>query len=202
MAGGAAGRGVMAAVMASDSQILALSTMFTEDVFAFYGASAASATSAGADRTHLRRPHHRRGYVIALRIPQSIFDLATQYAFAGYASLVPLLVAACSGGTARGGGRSRARCGPPPRSSAVACDPADDSASAARRRRHRVDAWETVVITARRAGTFVLGFLPVVPMTLDFGHAHDCGLARGRLRQAREHAARYFADYSTGEASD
>src|SRR5687767_5680572 len=29
--------GIMAAVMASDSQILALSTMFTEDVFAFYG---------------------------------------------------------------------------------------------------------------------------------------------------------------------
>src|SRR6185295_11319744 len=28
---------VMAAVMASDSQILALSTMFTEDVFTFYG---------------------------------------------------------------------------------------------------------------------------------------------------------------------
>ena len=33
-------------------------------------------------------------YVIALRIPQSIFDVATQYAFAGYAALVPLLVAA------------------------------------------------------------------------------------------------------------
>ena len=31
---------VMAAVMASDSQILALSTMFTEDVFAFYGGKA------------------------------------------------------------------------------------------------------------------------------------------------------------------
>src|SRR5205085_8879920 len=31
------GAAVMAAVMASDSQILALSTMFTEDVFAFYG---------------------------------------------------------------------------------------------------------------------------------------------------------------------
>src|SRR6185369_14731477 len=30
------GAAVMAAVMASDSQILALSTMFTEDVFAFY----------------------------------------------------------------------------------------------------------------------------------------------------------------------
>ena len=31
------GAAVMAAVMASDSQILALSTMFTEDVFTFYG---------------------------------------------------------------------------------------------------------------------------------------------------------------------
>ena len=30
----------MAAVMASDSQILALSTMFTEDVFAHYGGKA------------------------------------------------------------------------------------------------------------------------------------------------------------------
>ncbi len=34
------GAAVMAAVMASDSQILALSTMFTEDVFAFYGGAA------------------------------------------------------------------------------------------------------------------------------------------------------------------
>src|SRR5207244_4570728 len=35
---GLLGAGIMAAVMASDSQILALSTMFTEDFFAFYGA--------------------------------------------------------------------------------------------------------------------------------------------------------------------
>src|SRR2546428_4616721 len=34
------GAAVMAAVMASDSQILALSTMFTEDVFAFYEGTA------------------------------------------------------------------------------------------------------------------------------------------------------------------
>ena len=33
-------------------------------------------------------------YVIALRAPQSIFDLAIQYAFSGYAALSPLLVAA------------------------------------------------------------------------------------------------------------
>ena len=37
---GLLGAGIMAAVMASDSQILALSTMFTEDVFAFYGGQA------------------------------------------------------------------------------------------------------------------------------------------------------------------
>jgi Na+/proline symporter len=33
-------------------------------------------------------------YVIALRAPQSIFDLAVQFAFSGYAALSPLLVAA------------------------------------------------------------------------------------------------------------
>ena len=33
-------------------------------------------------------------YVIALRAPQSIFDLAVQYAFSGYAALSPLLFAA------------------------------------------------------------------------------------------------------------
>ena len=33
-------------------------------------------------------------YGIALKVPQSIFDLATQYAFAGYSALSPLLVAA------------------------------------------------------------------------------------------------------------
>ena len=49
------GAAVMAAVMASDSQILALSTMFTEDVFAFYGgAGALRAGRPGADRPHLR----------------------------------------------------------------------------------------------------------------------------------------------------
>ena len=38
---GLLGAGIMAAVMSSDSQILALSTMFTEDVFAHYDGQAA-----------------------------------------------------------------------------------------------------------------------------------------------------------------
>jgi solute:Na+ symporter, SSS family len=92
---GLLGAGIMAAVMASDSQILALSTMFTEDVFAFYG---------GKRRfgEHVQIQTGRLfivlitivAYLIALRAPQTIFDLAVQYAFSGYAALAPLLVAA------------------------------------------------------------------------------------------------------------
>ena len=53
------GAAVMAAVMASDSQILALSTMFTEDVFAFYWRQArVRRRAAGADRAALRRRRH------------------------------------------------------------------------------------------------------------------------------------------------
>ena len=62
---GLLGAGIMAAVMASDSQILALSTMFTEDVFAHYGGKARFGEAAqvqtgprlrgGADRVRLRR---------------------------------------------------------------------------------------------------------------------------------------------------
>ena len=96
------GAAVMAAVMASDSQILALSTMFTEDIVAFYQGPS---TPLGADSTQFQKMQVMTGrifvvlvtavvYLIALRIPQSIFDVATQYAFAGYAALVPLLVAA------------------------------------------------------------------------------------------------------------
>src|SRR5687767_14682142 len=92
---GLLGAGIMAAVMASDSQILALSTMFTEDVFAYYGGK----------RRFGERAQVATGrifviivtaaaYLIAMRAPQSIFDLAVQYAFTGYAALVPLLVGA------------------------------------------------------------------------------------------------------------
>ena len=36
-------------------------------------------------------------YTIALRAPQTIFDLAVQYAFSGYAALSPLLVSRSTG---------------------------------------------------------------------------------------------------------
>ena len=92
---GLLGAGIMAAVMATDSQILALSTMFTEDVFTHYGGKARFGEAA--------QVHMGRGfvvaltvlaYVIALRAPETIFALAVQYAFTGFSALSPLLVAA------------------------------------------------------------------------------------------------------------
>jgi SSS family solute:Na+ symporter len=92
---GLLGAGIMAAVMATDSQILALSTMFTEDVFAHYGGRARFGEAA--------QVHMGRGFVVALTViayalaleaPETIFALAVQYAFTGFAALSPLLVAA------------------------------------------------------------------------------------------------------------
>jgi solute:Na+ symporter, SSS family len=92
---GILGAGIMAAVMASDSQILALSTMFTEDVFAFYGGKSrfGEAVQVQTGRIFVVALTIV-AYLVALRAPQSIFDLAVQYAFSGYSALAPLLVAA------------------------------------------------------------------------------------------------------------
>ncbi len=92
---GLLGAGIMAAVMASDSQILALSTMFTEDVFAYYGHKArfGEAVQVLTGRVFIVIIT-LFAYVVALRAPETIFELAIQYAFSGFASLSPLLVAA------------------------------------------------------------------------------------------------------------
>jgi len=92
---GLLGASVMAAVMASDSQILALSTMFTEDVFTYYGGTARFGPNVQVQMGRLFVVLLTLvAYAIALRVPQSIFDLASQYAFAGYSALTPLLVGA------------------------------------------------------------------------------------------------------------
>ncbi len=163
---GLLGAGVMAAVMASDSQILALSTMFTEDVFAYYGGKARFGEEVqvmtGRAFVILLTVF---AYILAMQAPATIFDLAVQYAFSGYAALSPLLIAALfwKGSTKWGALASTlwtafaviavavfqavvpAPAGPP----TVVWSPGG-----------------IPILTRTAGGTGVFGFLTVVPMTL------------------------------------
>ena len=158
---------VMAAVMASDSQILALSTMFAADVFAFYGG-----TRRFGDAAQVRIGRlfvislTLVAYLIALRIPQSIFDLATQYSFAGYAALSPLLVAALfwKGSTKWGALASTVWTAAAVATVAVVQSVVPvplPGAGVALLRIGGVD-----VVTRATTGMMIGGLLPVVPMTI------------------------------------
>lgn len=93
---GILGAGIISAVMGSDThQVLAVSTMFTKDVFVHYG---------GKDRYGEKGSVvFARGfilvvtaiaYAVALLTPESIFELAVRFAFSGFAALAPVMVAA------------------------------------------------------------------------------------------------------------
>ncbi len=90
---GVLGAAIMACVMASDSQILALSTMWAEDVYRHYGGTseARQVWSARVFVIVLTVV----AYVIAIAVHQyaNIFELAIQYAFSGYASMAPIMLA-------------------------------------------------------------------------------------------------------------
>jgi len=164
---GLLGAGIMAAVMASDSQILALSTMFTEDVFAFYGHKQrfGEGVQVKAGRMFIVLIT-LFAYAVALRAPETIFELAIQYAFSGFAALSPLLIAAIfwKGSTKWGALASTIW---------VAA-----SVVAVALFQHFVPApapgpsvvvWSlgsTEVLSRTPGGTAVLGFMPVVPMVI------------------------------------
>jgi SSS family solute:Na+ symporter len=161
------GAAVMAAVMASDSQILALSTMFTEDVFTFYGG-----TRRFGEAVQVRTGRAfvvvltLLAYAIALRVPQSIFDIATQYAFAGYSALSPLLVAALFW---KGSTRWGALAATVWTAAAVAFVAVVQTSIPAPPPGTEIAVWSpggTEVITRAATGMMVAGFLPVVPMTI------------------------------------
>jgi len=94
---GILGAGVMACVMASDSQILALCTMFTEDIFTHYGGK-----SRFGDKAQIWTGRAFvvlvtvTAYVIALYLHNqaSIFELAITFAFSGFAALAPVMLGA------------------------------------------------------------------------------------------------------------
>jgi SSS family solute:Na+ symporter len=160
----------MAAVMASDSQILALSTMFTEDVFAFYGGQARFGQTVQVQTGRLFVVALTIvAYAIALGAPQSIFDLASQYAFAGYSALAPLLIAALfwRGSTKWGAlattvWTAAAVLGIAVLQSVVPAPPPGAGVSV-------FSIAGQDIVTRVASGTTVLGFLPVVPMTLISG---------------------------------
>jgi len=164
---GLLGAGIMAAVMASDSQILALSTMFTEDIFAFYGG-----TKRFGERVQVQMGRlfvvviAGLAYVIALRASAGIFNLAVQYAFSGYAALFPLLVGALFWKNSTKWGAFAVTMWTATTVAAVAVfqgvvPPAAPGTT--------VSYWTVVgvdVIARTPGGTDVLGFMPVVPMTI------------------------------------
>jgi SSS family solute:Na+ symporter len=161
------GAAVMAAVMASDSQILALSTMFTEDVFTFYRGTARFGEAVQVQTGRLFVVLLTlAAYAIAMKAPQSIFDLATQYAFAGYAALSPLLIGALFwrrstkwGALAVTLWTAAAVAAVAIVQNAVPAPPPGEAVSIL------VVAGRDVV-TRAAAGALVFGLLPVVPMTI------------------------------------
>jgi SSS family solute:Na+ symporter len=159
---GMLGAGIMAAVMASDSQILALSTMFTEDVFAYYGhkerfGEAAQVTTGRVFVVLVTA----LAYGIALRAPASIFELASQYAFAGFAALSPLLPAALYWRRSTKWGALAATAWVAASVAAIAV-----FQSVVTKPGPVVAMNGVEVVTRTAAGTLILGYLPVVPMTL------------------------------------
>ena len=94
---GILGAGIMACVMASDSQIMALSTMFTKDIIVHYGGKGRF-----SDRT---QAWMGRAFIVAIAVvayligmalkeKEGIFELAIRFAFSGFASLAPIMIAA------------------------------------------------------------------------------------------------------------
>jgi SSS family solute:Na+ symporter len=87
----------MACVMASDSQIMALGTMFTQDIFKHYEGAARF-----GDKAQIWTARvfvvliTLTAYLIAmaLKAEASIFELAIRFAFSGFAALAPIMVAA------------------------------------------------------------------------------------------------------------
>src|SRR5437016_11427045 len=95
---GILGAGIISAVMGSDAhQVLALSTMFTKDIYQHYG---------GREKYGERGAvHFARGFIVLVTIAaylialylkekQGIFEIAVRYAFSGFAAMAPVMVAA------------------------------------------------------------------------------------------------------------
>ena len=164
---GLLGAGIMAAVMASDSQILALSTMFTEDVFAFYGGKKRFGETVQVQTGRIFIVIITViAYAVALRAPETIFELAIQYAFSGFAALSPLLVAALFWKGSTKWGALAVTVWVAIAVVAVAAFQAAVPAPAPGPANVIWSLGGKEVISRTPGGTAVFGFMPVVPMVL------------------------------------
>src|SRR5207247_1476529 len=87
------GAGIISAVMGSEChQVLAMSTMFTKDILAYYRPISERWS------VHMARVFILvvtvGAYLIALSTPSNIFDLAVRFAFSGFAAMAPIMIAA------------------------------------------------------------------------------------------------------------
>ena len=164
---GLLGAGIMAAVMASDSQILALSTMFTEDVFAYYGGKSRFGEAVQVQTGRIFVVILTLlAYAVALRAPETIFELAIQYAFSGFAALSPLLVAALfwKGSTKWGALAVTVWTAVAVIAVAVFQSMVPAPAPGSPTLIYSLGGYE--IVTRTPGGTAVLGFMPVVPMVI------------------------------------
>ena len=99
-------------------------------------------------------------------MPQSIFDLATQYAFAGYAALSPLLVAALFWRASTKWGALASTLWTVAAVLTVAVVQTTVPAPPPGAAVPVLSLGGTDIVTRAAAGMMVLGFLPVVPMTI------------------------------------
>src|SRR6267378_1585977 len=95
---GILGAGIISAVMGSDAhQVLALSTMFTKDIYQHYGGREKYGEKGAV--------HFARGFIVLVTIAaylialelkekQGIFEIAVRYAFSGFAAMAPVMIAA------------------------------------------------------------------------------------------------------------
>jgi Na+/proline symporter len=95
---GLLGAGIISAVMGSDAhQVLAMSTMFTKDIYAHYGGH-----KKYGERSAV---HFARGFIVVVTViayvvalylkeKQGIFEIAIRFAFSGFAAMAPVMVAA------------------------------------------------------------------------------------------------------------
>jgi solute:Na+ symporter, SSS family len=93
---GLLGAGIISAVMGSDChQVLALSTMFTKDIFEHYGGKVKFGEKGSVVFARIFIIVLTAvAYIVALNSKENIFEIAIRYAFSGFAALAPIMVGA------------------------------------------------------------------------------------------------------------